>query len=200
MVTYASHGNHLATHSTWTCFIQSNQECHLCVRLTGERCVCRLSEIHALRNKKNCVCGSQSDLRHLQPSKTRLTGQTTVEKPPERSNNKRRKRGRGVVRRREAIKASESRLHHSAALSGYSVSEQKECVLLQNRKETLRESRENRKKKMVMSDAKRKTSISLPTDYVLFVASCVIFFFPNHVALIFFLFQQAIPVKSWPWK
>lgn len=53
------------------------------------------------------VCGSQSDLRHLQPFKTRLTGQTAVEKPPERGNKTRRKRGSGVVERERGNKSIE---------------------------------------------------------------------------------------------
>lgn len=56
------------------------------------------------------------------------------------------------------------------------------------------ESRENRKKKMVMSDARCKTSISLSTDYVLFVVSCVIVFFANHVA--FFSISAGYPSEK----
>lgn len=160
MVTW--HGNHLTTRSTWKSFIQSNQS------LPQER---RVQVVRDALININCVCVcwgvSQSDLRHIQPSKTRLTGQTTGEKPPERSNNKKRKRGRRVVR---AIKASESR-----SLRILCQRKEREGLVFvryyRTEQKHLEKVRENKEGKCQMPD-----QFSLPTDYVLFVVSRVIFF------------------------
>lgn len=105
-----------------------------------------------------CVSGSESDLRHLQQTKTRLTGQTE-EKPQEENRNEKRRDG-GV--RREEIKASESCRHHSAALSGKSLSSKKErekCVFVCYY--TTKMFRQRKERKIVTSDATMKTFIFL---------------------------------------
>lgn len=103
--------NHLATNSTWKSFLQSNQRA-ICVCVSAWRKMCAGCQrhMHWETNGNNacaCVWGSQSDLRHLQPFKTRLTGQTAVEKPSERSSKTRRKRGSGVVERERGNKSTE---------------------------------------------------------------------------------------------
>lgn len=111
------------------------------------------------------LCRSLSDLRHLQPFKKRDWQDKQRWKNLQREATKPgRESWSGVVERERCNKSTEEPPPSLRPLSGYSVRDWEEgrvsvCLLLQNR-ETLRESR--RKRKILMSDTRCRTSIFPP--------------------------------------
>lgn len=190
MVTYASHGNHYTTHSTWKCFIQSNQRA-ICVCVCLLKDMCWLSEIHALRHPKLCGCGSQSDLRHLQPSKKLDWQDKQPWKTLQRAATTR--GGREGEEWREG--GNNKSIWQPSSYSAERVlripcqwEEREGFVCYYRTKQKHLEKVKRKKRETVMSDVEHQ--FSLPTDYVLFVVSCVIFFFPNNDLFHFSWFSQ----------